>query len=293
MASTRCGEGPPVEQPGERVGRGLQLRLGHDPEQADARARQLGQRGQVVDAIVFHLLSRLTRGVDHAHRAAHDGHRHAERREAALGAVAQLRAGVEMVAVGEDLGLGAARRRAAVRRVDAATRRLSVGTDGRHAVKVRMAVVGQQQLGRGLGQHGREGPLNDLNDLGLAFGHVECVGQATLETLSLHLGIADLGLAVGVGHGLAQLHVQPFGIGHGTAQFRVEVADLLVGAPLVALPQGHQHEGQREHDAHEDADRHQVGVDTRGERLAGDHAGDEDQGEGAEGDDGADQAEAG
>ena len=185
------------------------------------------------------------------------------------------------------------RRRAAVGRVHAAARRLPLGTDGRHAVEVGVAVVRQEQLGRSVGQHGREGPLNDLNDLGLAFGHVERVGQATLEALPLHLGVADVGLAVGVGHGLAQLAVQPLGVGDGIAQFGVELADLLVGAALVFLPHDHQYEGQWKHDAQEDADRHQVGVDARGQRLARHHARDEDQSERTESDDGTDQAEAG
>ena len=128
------------------------------------------------------------------------GTQSAERRPS--GRLRSFGTGVEMVAVGEHLNLGPTRRRAAVRRVHAAARRLSVGTDGGHAVEVGVAVVRQEKFGRSFGQHGREGPLNDLNDLGLAFGHVQRVGQAALEALPLHLGVADVGLAIGVGHRL-------------------------------------------------------------------------------------------
>ena len=109
----------------------------------------------------------------------------------------------------------------------------------------------------------------------------------------MHLDVADIGLTVSVGHGRAELGVQAFSVGNGATQFGVEFADFLVGAALLALAQGHQHESQRQHESHEDADRHQVGIDSRGQRLTRHHAGDEDQPEGAEGNDGADQAEPG
>ena len=38
----------------------------------------------------------------------------------------------------------------------AATRRLALGSDGSHAMEVRVAVVSQEQFGRSLGQHGGE-----------------------------------------------------------------------------------------------------------------------------------------
>ena len=59
----------------------------------------------------------------------------------------ELRTGVERLAVGESLGLRAPRRGAVLGRVDRATGGLAVG-DGRHdhAVEVRVAVVGEQEL---------------------------------------------------------------------------------------------------------------------------------------------------
>ena len=69
------------------------------------RARELGQRGQVVDPVVLDGCLRLSGGVDDADGTAHDGHGHAQCRETPLRPVAQLGAGVEIVAVGEHLDL--------------------------------------------------------------------------------------------------------------------------------------------------------------------------------------------
>ena len=68
-----------------------------------------------------------------------------------------------------------------------------------------------------------KGPLNDLNDLGLTLGHVQRVGQPALEALPLHLGVADLGLLVGVGHGRTEFGVQALGVSHGAAELNVEI----------------------------------------------------------------------
>ena len=72
----------------------------------------------------------------------------------------------------------------------------------------------------------------------------------------------------------------------------VEAPHLLVGEPLPALAEDDQAEGEREHQCHDQADRHQVAVEPRRDRGAGHHGRQEDQRERAEGDDRAEQAEA-
>ena len=199
------GEGAAVEQPGQRVGRRLQLRLRHDPEQADPGAGQLGQGGQVLNLGVLHLGLGLVGGVDDAHRPPHDGDRDAEGGNAPLRPVAQLGAGIEMVAVAEDLHLRPPGGGAAVRGVDAARRWFAVGPDARHAQEVGVAVVGQQELDRGVGHDGGERPLDHVDDLGLALRHVQRVGQAALEALALPLHLPGDPLAVGDLDRLTQL----------------------------------------------------------------------------------------
>ena len=107
-----------------------------------------------------------------------------------------------------------------------------------------MAVVRQQQFRRGVGQHCTERALNDVDHLGFAFGHVESIGQATLEPLALHLGVADDGLVVRGRDRLGQLGV--------------EALDLRVGESLLALTEDDQYEGERQHDGHQQPDGHQV-----------------------------------
>ena len=141
-----------------------------------------------------------------------------------------------------------------------------------------MAVVRQEQLHRGVGQHGAEGAFDDIDDLGLAFRHVQRVGEAALEALALHLGVTDDRLPVRRRDGLGELVVQ--------------VPHLLVGEPLPALAENDQAEGEREHQCHDQADRHQVPVEPRRDRVAGHHGRHEDQRERTESDDWAEQAEA-
>ena len=101
------------------------------------------------------------------------------------------------------------------------------------------------------------------------------------------------GLVVGVGHGGAQLGVQSLGVGDGAAQLGVQSADLLVGRRCWRSPKTTSTKASGNMSAMRMPDRNEVGIDARGQGLARHHAGDEDQREGAEGDDGADQAEAG
>ena len=151
-----------------------------------------------------------------------------------------------------------------------------------------------------LGQHAGERTLNDVDHFWLTLGHVEGIGQPALEALALHLRVPNRRLVVSRCDGRAQFGVQPFAdcrlvlsLGDGCAQFDVQTANLLVGPSLLALTEYHQHEGQREHEAHDDANGHQVGPDSRRQRVPQHHAGDEDEPKGADGDDRADQAETG
>ncbi len=187
--------------------------------------------------------------MDHADRPPHDGDGDAQGGEAALGPVAKLGAGVEMIAVPEHLHLGPPGGRAAVRRVDAAGGWLAVRPDAGHPQQMGVAVVGQQELDRCVGHHGREGPLDHVDDLGLTFRHVQGIGQATLEALALPLHLAGDALAVGDLNGLAQL--------------MGECAHLVVGLLLLAIADDDQHEDQRKQDGDEDGRRHQVPHGTR------------------------------
>jgi hypothetical protein len=86
--------------------------------------------------------------VEHADGAAHDRHRHADAGALPDGAVAQHRAGVEVLAVGEHLGLGPEGGLALVGRVDRAAGRLRAfrcGDDD--PLEVGVAVVRDQELG--------------------------------------------------------------------------------------------------------------------------------------------------
>ena len=110
-----------------------------------------------------------------------------------------------MVAVAEHLHLGPPGGGAAVRGVDAAGRWFAVGPDARHAQEVGVAVVGQQELDRCVGHDGGERPLNHVDDFGLALGHVERIGQATLEALALPLHLPGDPFTVGELDRLTQL----------------------------------------------------------------------------------------
>ena len=78
-------------------------------------AGELGQRGQVVDAVVLDRSLGFAGRVDHADGPTHDGHGNAQSGKTTLRPVAQLGTGVEVVTVGEHLNLRPPGGRAAVR----------------------------------------------------------------------------------------------------------------------------------------------------------------------------------
>ena len=188
---------------------------------------------------------RLAGRVHDADGAAHDRHRDADRRTRARGSPAQLRARIERVAVVEALGLRAARGRAVVRRVDPAHRRFTRGRRHCHARQVRMAVVGEQQLDRRVGQGRCKGAFDDVDDLDLALGHLERVREPGLELLAPHLRGAPRGLAFGVVERRVELLLQ-------AVHQRVRLV-LLVGAGAVHHEddrcQHHRHRGTGEQEA--------------------------------------------
>ena len=94
-------EGTTVEQAGEAVGRRLQLRLVHDPEQPDAGARQLCQRAQILHPVSRKPGVGPAGGVNDAHGAAHDGDRNANRGHGARRPAAKFWAGIQIIAVVE------------------------------------------------------------------------------------------------------------------------------------------------------------------------------------------------
>ena len=252
-----------MRSPVKRVGRGLQLRLRHDAQQTDAGAGQLGQGGEVLNLGVLHFGVRLVGGVNDAHGPAHDGNRDAEGGKAALGPVAKLGTCIEMVAVPEDLHLRPPGGGTTVRRVDTARRRLPVGADSGHTDEMGVAVVRQQELDGCVGHDGGERPLNHVDDLGLTLGHVERVGQPTLETLTLALELPGDALAVGDLDRLAQLVC--------------ERPHLVVGLALLAITDDDEQVDQREEAGHEDPRRHGIAGDARSDRPADGHRGDREK----------------
>ena len=104
-----------------------------------------------------------------------------------------------------------------------------------------MAVVGQKELSRGVGQNCGEGALDHVDDFGLALGHVQRIGETTLEALALDLRLTHVTLTVG-------------GINR-RGQFRRERHDLLVRLALLTV--GHRDEDvdQGKEQSEQDTDR--------------------------------------
>ena len=134
---------------------------------------------------------------------------------------------------------------------------LAVGPDARHAQQMGVAVVGQEELDRRVGHDGGERPLNHVDDLGLALGHVERIGQAALEALALPLLLPGDPFTVGDVDRLTQLGGQR--------------TDLVVGLPLLAIADDDQHVNEGKEEGHQHAGRHRVGGDTRPEGSTDGH----------------------
>ena len=212
-----------------------------------------------------------------------------------------------MIAVCKDLDLGSSSGWTSIRGIHSATRRSPVGSSGGHSVKVRVAIVSQEQFHRRAGEHGDKGPLDYLDDLGLSLRHIQCVGEPTLELLALCLRVPDLCLLVSFHHGRAELVVETGGIGDSVTeltvethrlfrrcnQLAVEALHLLVGTSLLAFAENDEHKRDREHDSQDDSYRYEVPVDSRCQRLTQEQARNEDEAKGAKSDDGADQTELG
>ena len=143
-------EAAPVQEAGEPVGRRLELRLGHHAQHPESVPHLVGEDLQLVDGLVAHRLADCRGHVYDADRTAHDRHRHAHCRARPAGPAPQARAGVEVLAVREHLGLTRAGRHARVGRVDRASRGLAVGCGDRHPLEVGPAVVGRAAVRPGL-----------------------------------------------------------------------------------------------------------------------------------------------
>ena len=113
------------------------------------------------------------------------GHAHAEAR--ATGSVTQLRARVDLFAVGEHHRARAARRDALVRLGDRAAGRGAVGAGDEHALEVRVTVVGEQQLGRQVGHRAVQRALEHVEHVDLGLGHLERVAEPGRELAPLRL----------------------------------------------------------------------------------------------------------
>ncbi len=105
-----------------------------------------------------------------------------------------------------------------------------------------MAVVRQEEFDGCVGHDSGERPLDHVDDLGLPLGHVERVGQAALEALTLALEFPGDALAVGHLDRLTQL-VR-------------ERPHLVVGLELLAIADDDQQVDERHEAGNEDARRH-------------------------------------
>ena len=269
-------KGPPVHQPGERVGRRLQLGLGHDPQQADPGAGQVGQRGQVVDlgrprtpprAAVAWITPTVRPMID-------TGTHTAETRPC-----------------GRSRSFGHASRSSLSAKTCTWARRAAGQWSGESTPQPGGSPSGPTPPsaadGRGccrpaaarpaLGHDGGERPLDDVDHLGLALGHVQRVGQPALEALALALQLAGNPFAVGDLDRLTQL------VGQCT--------DLVVGLALLTVADDDQEVDQREEEGHEDAGRHGIGSDPCPEGPPDGHGRDGEQAEDDQSGQGADEAE--
>jgi hypothetical protein len=93
--------------------------------------------------------------------------------------------------------------------VHAAHRRLAGRRRYRHARQVGVAVVGEQQLDRRVGECRHEGPFDDADHLGLAFGHLQRIGEAGLELLPADLHAPAFGFALGMHQRGGELLFEP------------------------------------------------------------------------------------
>ena len=106
---------------------------------------------------------------------------------------AQVRAGVELLAVGERERLAPAHGDAVAGRLDQAG---AVVADAGGADQVGPARVGEQQLDRSVRRAAAQGAVDDVERRLLVLGHVERAGEPALELLARRLGRA-CGLALG------------------------------------------------------------------------------------------------
>jgi len=131
--------------------------------------------------------------------------RHAGGRARPVGSVLQQRAGVQLLAAGEDQRLAATDGRAGVRRLDPAGWPAAVRAGLHGSFEVGVAGVGQQQLGRMLGQRPLQGSPHDRVGGVFGGGHLQGAMQAGVEVLPLALGL-QLRLAGGGGPTLGLHH---------------------------------------------------------------------------------------
>jgi hypothetical protein len=133
--------------------------------------------------------------VHDADGAAHDRHRHAHGGEVVATAIAQHRATVERVAVGEDLDLRTTRGDALIRRPDRTAARCAATSllwvDGDHAIEVCVAVVGEQQLHRGVGNGELQTAADGVEGRVLVVGHLERASEHGLELTAVGVGLHE------------------------------------------------------------------------------------------------------
>ena len=122
--------------------------------------------------------------------------------------VAELRTRIEVVAVTKALDLRAPCGRAAVGGVDVARGWFSCWRNAGHPQQMGVAVVGQEEFGRRFRNHRGQRSFDHVNDLGLAFCHVQSIRQTTFELLATCLDLALRRFPVRSDDGVGKIAVQ-------------------------------------------------------------------------------------
>ena len=129
-----------------------------------------------------------------------------------------------------------------------------------------VAVVRQQQFDRGVGQGRHEGPLDNLDDLGLAVGHIQRVGQTTLEFLAARLHLSLRGLLACLVDRRREVDRQ--------------LADLGIGIRLLLIVGPYQPNDDRSQKHNREAGRDEIPRNPRGDSKAQGHGRNDQRSEG-------------
>jgi hypothetical protein len=192
-------ERSPIEQPGEAVGRRLQVTSLERAHGADPGRSLCGQHRYSLYRRRRPLCSLLPDRVENAERPAHEGHGRAARRDHVVATTQETWTGVERFARGEHDSVPSTNRRAAERCVHAAAGCFAVGAMG-DPIEVGTRGIGQQELHAPAWSYLGHRALDDAIRVGLGVSHLERVSELPHERVSLRvLGEAREQIADAVG----------------------------------------------------------------------------------------------